>query len=153
MICWIRIVGWQPPSQEELLCLHCSGQPHPQVERTLSWVISRWSSTKKDNITDKYFPRHKICCHQPGWGVGVPGLDFVSYQASKHQKEVSFLRLSPLKCTIGDVIAYHGARIWFHRFDPRDGLWKARSTKAPTFLATTPNLLGRFCDHLSLITI
>ena len=47
MICGIRIVRWQPPSQEELLCLHCSGQPHPQVERTLSWVISRWSSPKK----------------------------------------------------------------------------------------------------------
>ena len=47
MICGIRIVRWQPHSQEELLCLHCSGQPHPQVERTLSWVISRWSLAKK----------------------------------------------------------------------------------------------------------
>ena len=31
----------------------------------------------------------------------------------------------------------------FNRFDASEGLWKARSTKSSTFLATTSNLLGR----------
>ena len=42
------------------------------------------------------------------------------------------------------MLATHWPMPLFFRFDPTKGLWKAKSTKSPSFLATTPTLLGRF---------